>query len=107
MSLRDAMLVTGSDRRRPGRRVLPEISRFFGIVVKLHPNEHSPPHFHATYEGRDVAMEIRTLRVLQGSLRARAMGLVAEWAELHRDELLAAWNKLRAGQEPGRIAPLD
>lgn len=86
---------------------MPEISRFFGIVVKLHFNEHAPPHFHAEYEGRDVSIEIRTLRVAEGALRRRALALVLEWARLHQDELLAGWNRARAGRSPGRIAPLE
>ena len=86
---------------------MPEISRFFGIVIYLRTRDHAPPHFHAEYEGRDVAVDIRTLKVLRGSIRARAMGLVAEWASLHRAELLRAWNLARAGISPDRIDPLE
>lgn len=28
---------------------MPEISRFFGIVIYMFYNEHFPPHFHAKY----------------------------------------------------------
>lgn len=86
---------------------MPEISRFFGIVVLLWPNDHAPPHFHARYAGREVAVDIRTLRVLGGGLPPRAMGLLVEWATLHRRELLAAWDSVRRGVAPGRIAPLE
>ena len=86
---------------------MPEISRFFGIRVYLWPNDHSPPHFHASYEGRDVAVSIRTLRALQGGIRPRAMRLVVEWASLHQDELMRAWNAARRDEAPGRIAPLE
>lgn len=86
---------------------MPEISRFYGIRVLLHARDHSPPHFHAQYEGLDVAVHIRTLAVMEGGLRARAMGLVLEWAQLHRAELLAAWDALRDGRSPGRVAPLE
>jgi hypothetical protein len=91
----------------PRRLSLPEISRFFGIVVFLHLNDHPPPHFHAAYEGREVAVDIRTLSVRSGSLRARAMGLVIEWASLHQAELLRAWDAVRRGERAGRIAPLE
>jgi len=107
MSPAVAKLTPGVGRRRPERAALPEISRFFGISIYIHPNDHSPPHFHAQYEGRDVSVAIKTLQDLQGSIRRRAMGLVTEWAELHRDELLAAWNAIRSGRAPDRIAPLD
>jgi len=86
---------------------VPEISRFFGIVVKLHFIEHAPPHFHAEYEGRDVSIEIRTLRVSEGGLRGRALALVLEWARIHQRELLAGCDLARAGRRPGRIAPLE
>jgi len=77
---------------------LPEISRFFGIVVYLNMNDHSPPHFHARYGGREVAVDIRTLRVRGAALRGRAMGLVIEWASLHQCELLRAWDAVRRGE---------
>jgi len=86
---------------------VPEISRFFGIRVVLWPDDHSPPHFHARYEGREVAIDIRTSRALKGGLRPRAMGMLVEWTELHRPELLAAWESMRRGEKPKRIAPLD
>jgi hypothetical protein len=86
---------------------VPEICRFYGIVVYLWPNDHAPPHFHAAYEGLDVAIDIRTSCVLEGRMRARALRLVLEWADLHRDELLTAWSDMRRGVSPGRIAPLE
>jgi Domain of unknown function (DUF4160) len=108
MSPARTILLAGMDRQgAPSRCSVPEISRFFGIVVVLWPNDHPPPHFHASYEGLDVAIDIRTSRVLEGRLRPRAMNLVLEWADLHRDELLVAWNDVRRGVAPGRIAPLE
>jgi len=86
---------------------VPELSRFFGIRIVLWWEDHSPPHFHARYEGDDVAIDIRSGAVLKGRLRARALGLVLEWAELHRPELLAAWDAVRRREQPKRIAPLD
>jgi uncharacterized protein DUF4160 len=107
MSPSDAMLSRGAGRRRPERRALPEISRFFGIVVYLNQNDHSPPHFHARYQGRGVSVEIRTLRVIGAGLPARALGLLVEWASIHQTELLQAWDDVRSGRRPARIAPLD
>lgn len=86
---------------------MPEVSRFYGISIYLYPREHPPAHFHAFYGDDEAVFEIATLRILQGSLSNRSRSLVLEWAALHRDELFAAWDRLRAGQNPGQIAPLE
>ena len=63
---------------------MPEISRFFGIVIKMFFDDHNPPHFHAEY-GSDLALiDIRTLAVFSGRLPPRVTGLVIEWATLHQ-----------------------
>ena len=59
---------------------MPEISRFFGIIILMYYDEHNPPHFHARYGSDTAAMEITSLRVLEGRLPSRALGLVVEWA---------------------------
>ncbi len=86
---------------------MPEISRFFGIVIKMFFDDHNPPHFHAEY-GSDLALlDIRNLSVFSGRLPPRVIGLVIEWATLHQQELLANWDRARAQQELHRIAPLE
>jgi hypothetical protein len=47
---------------------MPEISRFYGIVIKMFHNDHRPPHFHAEYGGRDMLVAIETLAVIAGKL---------------------------------------
>ena len=86
---------------------MPEISRFFGIVVKMFFDDHNPPHFHAEYAGSIALIGIRTLSVFSGRLPPRAMGLVIEWATLHQQELLADWERAQAQQELRPIAPLE
>jgi hypothetical protein len=86
---------------------VPEISRFFGIVIKMFFDDHNPPHFHAEYADSVVLVDIRTLSAFSGRLPPRAMGLVIEWATLHQQELLADWNRAQAQQELRRIAPLE
>lgn len=86
---------------------MPEISRFFGIVIRLHFGDHHPPHFHAAYQGNEVEIDIRTLAVLDGRIAVRALGLVMEWTSLHQAELAAAWERAAAGATPGHIAPLS
>lgn len=86
---------------------MPEISRFFGIVIKMFFDDHNPPHFHAEY-GSDLALiDIRNLSVFSGRLPPRVIGLVIEWGTLHQQELLADWDRARAQQELQKIAPLE
>ncbi len=54
---------------------MPEISRFYGIIVAMFFGDHNPPHFHARYGGEKVAIEIETLRILEGNLSPRALVL--------------------------------
>ena len=69
---------------------MPEVSRFFGIVVRLFHGDHQPPHFHAIYEDHEALIEIETLAVYRGWLPRRALALVLEWAVLRRGELRVA-----------------
>lgn len=86
---------------------MPELSRFYGISIFLYPREHPPAHFHALYGDDEAVFDIATLRILQGSISNRARNLVLDWAGQHRDELFVAWENLRAGQNPGKISPLE
>ena len=85
---------------------MPEISRFYGIVIYIFFREHDPPHFHAVYGEYEALIDIRTLGVLAGNLPARSLGLVVEWANLHKNELQEAWSRARNHRLPGKIAPL-
>ena len=62
---------------------MPEISRFYGIVIKMYFGDHNPPHFHAEYGDKQVVVNLNTLVIIAGKLPPRAMGLVTEWATLH------------------------
>lgn len=85
---------------------MPEISRFFGIIITMYFDEHNPPHFHARYGKDQAAIEIMSLRVLAGTLPSRALGLVIEWASQHQNELIENWNTARRNQQPNKIEPL-
>jgi hypothetical protein len=65
---------------------MPCICQFFGIVIYMYFNDHSPPHFHARYSGHEALYEIDSLRIYRGGLPRRAHNLVIEWADLHRAE---------------------
>ena len=69
-------------------------------------DEHNPPHFHARYGGDKASIDIDSLRVLEGSLPPRVLGLVIEWASQHRDELFANWEKVIQNNQPRKIEPL-
>ena len=86
---------------------MPEVSRFYGIVIQVFFRDHGPPHFHARCGSHDAVIGIEELTVERGELPRTARRLVLEWAGLHQRELLAAWERARRGEAPGRIAPLD
>ena len=95
--------------RRPGGASIPgapEISRFFGVVIRMLANDHAPPHFHAYYAEYEVTITIRD-GVVTGSFPGRALRLVLEWRDLHLEELIANWDRLAAGLTPQPIPPLS
>lgn len=85
---------------------MPELSRFYGIVVRMYFGDHPPPHFHAEYGEHEAVVAIEPLAVIGGSLPPRALGLVSEWGSLHRAELLTAWRKAERLEPTGKIDPL-
>ena len=85
---------------------MPQISRFFGIIISMYFDDHNPPHFHARYSD-DECISIHERIVLEGRLPPRALGMVIEWANLHHDELLENWTLMRANHSLNRILPLN
>ncbi len=67
---------------------MPTISMFYGIIIRMFFEEHAPPHFHAQYGEHKAAINIHTLEIIEGTLPRRALNLVLDWAELHRDEII-------------------
>jgi hypothetical protein len=86
---------------------MPEISRFYGIIIAMFYDDHNPPHFHARYGDTTVAVEIGSLRILEGHLPPRALGLVIEWATQHQHELMLNWELAKSNQAPKKIAHLQ
>ena len=86
---------------------MPRISAFFGIVIRMFYNDHSPPHFHAEYGEHEAVYEIETIEVSRGKLPRRAHALVVEWTTLHRFELMGNWDRARQGLPLRSIEPLD
>ena len=86
---------------------MPLICRFNGIRVYLPPSEHPPPHFHAEYAEYVVLVDIQTLAVTEGRFPRSQERRLLNWAAQRQDELMNAWNTVRRGELPGRIAPLS
>ncbi len=85
---------------------MPELCRFYGIIIRMFVNDHPPAHFHAKYQGQEALFDIHTLEMIKGNLPHRARLLVVEWALEHRKELLANWEKARKPEPLDKIAPL-
>ncbi|MBA4148085.1 MAG: DUF4160 domain-containing protein [Verrucomicrobia bacterium] len=85
---------------------MPEISRFYGITVRVNPRDHFPAHFHANYGEHEIAIAIATGAVLAGELPNHAWRLIKEWMEIHRSEILENWNCAQAGRSCFKIEPL-
>ncbi len=86
---------------------MPEISRFYGIVVAMFYNDHEPPHFHVRYGDYKAILAVESVSVLRGELPPRALGLVKEWARLHQRELEQDWLRARENQPLQAIDPLE
>ncbi len=86
---------------------MPELSRFFGIVIGVFYREHGRPHFHAVYGEFEAVIDIENGDVITGELPKRALNLVLEWREMHAAELRENWELARAQKELKKIAPLE
>ncbi len=82
---------------------MPEVARFYGIIIKLFFGDHPPPHFHAVYGEHNAIFSIETLDMIEGDLTARARKLVVEWATLCQSDLDQMWKT----QEFKKLPPLQ
>jgi hypothetical protein len=85
---------------------MPEISRFYGIIIAMFHDEHNPPHFHARYGSDRISIRIKDLSIIIGSLPPRALGIVMEWASIHQEELMQNWNRAINYQPLEPVEPL-
>lgn len=83
---------------------MPEIARFYGIIIKIFfSNEHNPPHFHAVYGEYNGSFSILDLKMIEGDLPRKAQSLIIEWANEHKEEIINMWNTKTLKKLP----PLD
>jgi hypothetical protein len=101
-------LISESCRKQKyaGDKLMPEISRFLGIIIAMFYRDHSPPHFHAIYGEYDITVEIES-GIINGRFPKRALRLVFEWLELHKDELLENWRLAEERRPLNKIQPLE
>jgi len=89
---------------------VPEIARFFGIIIRMYAEAgepHNRPHLHAYYQEEVAIYTIDSIDLLAGALPRQQQRLVEAWAELHQAELLANWERLQQGHSPVKIEPLS
>lgn len=88
---------------------MPEISRFYGIIVKMIFNDndkHHKPHVHVYYGEYEASIALDG-EVLDGSIPLRQYRMVSGWMALHEDELYSAWNKAVRNEHFDKIQPLS
>ena len=86
---------------------MPEISRFFGIIIRMFFDDHNPPHFHVEYSGRKAVFDLGG-NILQGDLRSKvAVKLVRDWVDIHFSELQSDWKMAKQGKPLKKISPLE
>ena len=86
---------------------MPEISRFFGIIIRMFYDDHNPPHFHVEYSGSKAIFDLQG-NIITGNLNSKtATKLVREWIDLHEDELSTDWELARSKMPLKNIPPLD
>ncbi|MFC2616305.1 MAG: DUF4160 domain-containing protein [Treponema sp.] len=84
---------------------MPEISRFYGIVIKMFfkLKEHEPSHIHALYGEYVGVFDLKTHEMTNGDLPSKAQNLVKEWLSIHDKELQKMWDT----QTIVKLAPLE
>ena len=85
---------------------MPVVSKFLGILITMYWNEHNPAHFHAKYGEYKIIVYIDS-GVIEGKFPKRALKLVMEWYEIHKDELIENWELCAKREMPKPIAPLE
>jgi len=86
---------------------VPEISRFFGIIIRMFYDEHNPPHFHVEYSGHKAVFDFDG-NVIKGTLTSKtATKLVREWVDLHVLELEEDWKLATENKAMNKIEPLQ
>ncbi|MBO7419362.1 MAG: DUF4160 domain-containing protein [Bacteroidaceae bacterium] len=84
---------------------MPEICRFYGIIIAMFADDHNPPHLHVRYGGYQAIINLAD-GVVKGELPKNALKNVFKWMEDHETELNENWLRLQRGEEALKIEPL-
>ena len=85
---------------------MPEICRFYGIIITMYIPDHNPPHFHIRYNDFHAIIDINTGKI-KGEMPRQALRLVYDWLDLHKEELLTNWHNIENGNPVMPIKPLE
>jgi len=91
----------------PEAPLMPTISWFYGIAIRMYFLDHPPPHFQAVYGEHEANIAIASGEVVEGHLPRTAARLVKQWTLAHQAELQMNWDRARAKVPLERIAGLD
>lgn len=86
---------------------MPEICRFFHIIIRMYAKEHAPPHFHAIYGDHEGVFSISSGKLLEGTFPKKQERLVTAWANIYKKELLDNWKSLTSGKGFKKIDALS
>jgi hypothetical protein len=84
---------------------MPEISRFYGLIILMNFKDHSPPHFHVWYGDYKAMVTIQD-GIVKGEMPQRALTMIFEWLGIHRQDLMTDWNLAQKGDSLNKIEPL-
>jgi hypothetical protein len=87
--------------------LMPTISTFFGVAIRMFFSDHPPPHFHVAYQRYRAVLAIESGAIICGALPPAVHRLVREWAGRHRTELLDNWRCAREKRALQRIPGAD
>jgi hypothetical protein len=86
---------------------MPYISMFYGIIIRMYYKEHSPPHFHAVYQGQKASFDFSG-NIIEGKFSHNtAKKLVKQWAKINKTELEKNWEFGLIHKTFNKIKPLD
>ena len=84
---------------------MPEICRFFGIIISLYWKDHNPPHIHFAYGSCECSITVLD-RIVNDQAPSKVIAKVNEWIDLHEAEILTLWEKAQRGEKLDKIEPL-
>lgn len=84
---------------------MPEISRFYGLIIYMNFKDHAPPHFHVWYGDYKAIVTIKD-GIVKGEMPKRALKMIFDWLEIHQTELIIDWEQAQNGEPLNKIEPL-